>query len=528
MRKITSFRWIAYLSGVLMALVLGGTYLSQHSPSAQERGGAAAGAGRAAARGLGLPDDRNALYQPDNNYIQLRLPANDSKYASVKADDIKKIQSDIIAISEKSKTDGNQYWGRITGTKYDHMTSDYVMDTFKKLGLEQVREQELPLGPQWMPQSWTVNLSAGGKTIPLTSAYPFQNSVGTPDGKEIENDIVWVGMGTDADFAGKDVKGKAVMVYSWPTPGGRDSSAFWTGALQRAQDRGAASVFLILAFPGNAQGINSNFASKIPGIQLGRNDGDMVREAVERGEHPKVEISLNVQMTPNLVTHNTWGVLPGTTKENIMIMAHHDGYFDAALDNASGTALMLTIAKYYGAIPKEQRRRTITFLDTSGHHASPDVGARWINQNMKDYLDNTVLIANCEHTSQTQIYYINAGMETSDTIDARRWFVSGSDSFKKMVADTFREFGVAVYTTPEASPGGELSQFARAAPSFHIIDHIFYHTSLDTQDWTPGPGQEAVARAYLKILDNTNKLTREEIRGPVFPPPNLGRGGGGF
>jgi hypothetical protein len=466
--------------------------------------------------GLGLPADRDKLYQTDKSYIQLPLPLQDRKYGSVKAADIEKYQSDIIAIAEKSKSDGNQYWGRVTGTQYDQMTSDYMMSVFKKLGLEQVHEQELDLPPQWMPQSWKVSLEAGGQSIPLTSAYPFQNSAGTPDGEAIENEVVWVGFGTAADFAGRDVKGKAVFIYSWPTPGGRDSTGDWNGAVRRAQEAGAASIFKVLAFPGNAQGINSSFASKVPGIQLGQDDGNLVRAAIEKGENPKIEISLNVKMVPNLKTHNTWGTLPGESKENIQIVAHHDAFFDGALDNASGSALMLTIARYYAALPKSQRHYTLTFLDTSGHHSNPDVGARWVNSHMKDYLANTVLIVNCEHTSATQIYYINDGMMTSDTIDARRWFVSGSDAFKKMVKSTFDEFGVQLYTVPEESPGGELSQFVRDAPSFHIIDHVFYHTSLDTQDWTPGAGQEAVARAYLKILDNTMRLTRNQIRGPSF------------
>jgi hypothetical protein len=475
----------------------------------------------------GLPADRDQLYQPDENYIQLPLPAGEQKYAIIKGADIRKIQGDVVAISEKSKADGNQYWGRIAGTEYDHMTSDYTMAAFKKIGLEQVREQELDLPPQWMPQSWKVELVAGGKTTTLTTAYPFQNSAGTDNGQTVEQDVVWAGMGTAADFIGRDVKGKAVFVFSWPTPGGRDSTALFNGALKRAQDAGAASLFMVLGFPGNVSSINSNFASKVPGLSLGQDDGNVVREAIEKGQSPKVRLSLNVKMVPNLKTHNTWGALPGTTNENIMVLAHHDGFFDAALDNASGTGMMITLARYYASLPKSQRRRTITFLDTSGHHSSPDVGAQWINTNMKDYLANTVLIVNCEHMAETQVYYINAGFETSDSIDARRWFASGSDAFKKMVPDTFREFGVALYTIPEASPGGELSQFARAAPSFHIIDHIFYHSSIDTMDWTPTSGMEAVARAYAKIIDSANKMTATEIKGPNFPPPNLGRGGGG-
>jgi hypothetical protein len=475
----------------------------------------------------GLPADRDQLYQPDTNYIQLPLPAGEQKYAAIKGSEIRKYQADVVAISEKSKADGNQYWGRIAGTDYDHMTSDYVMGQFKKIGLEQVREQELDLPPQWMPQSWKVDLVAGGKAVTLTSAYPFQNSAGTDNGQTVEEEPVWAGMGTAADFMGRDVKGKAVFVFSWPTPGGRDSTALFNGALKRAQDGGAASLFMVLGFPGNVSSINSNFASKVPGLSLGQDDGNTVREAIEKGQSPKVRFSLNVKMVPGLKTHNTWGVLPGATKENIMVLAHHDGFFDAALDNASGTGMMLTLARYYASLPKAQRRRTITFLDTSGHHSSPDVGAQWINQNMKDFLANTALIVNCEHMAETQVYYINAGFETSDTIDARRWFVSGSDAFRKMVPQTFREFGVALYTIPEASPGGELSQFARAAPSFHIIDHIFYHSSIDTMDWTPSAGMEAVARAYAKIIDSANKMTAAEIKGPNFPPPNLGRGGGG-
>ena len=527
-RVLTISSLVATALAVTVGFVLLG-HLAFAKPPQGGGGNAQGGPGQRQPAGpaIGLPADRDKLYQPEENYIHVPLPPGEQKYAGVKGEDIKKIQGEVVAISEKSKADGNQYWGRIAGTEYDHMTSDYVMNTFKKLGLEQVREQELDLPPQWMPGPWKAELVSGGKTIPLTTAYPFQNSAGTKDGETVELEAVWVGMGTAADFMGRDVKGKAVFIYSWPTPGGRDSTALFNGSLKRAQDAGAASLFMVLALPGNAMSINSNFASQVPGMSLGQEDGNVVRGAVEKGESPKVRLSLNVKMVPGLKTHNTWGVLPGQTAENIQVLAHHDGYFDAALDNASGTAMMLTIAKYYAAMPKSQRKRTITFLDTSGHHSSPDVGAQWINANMKDYLANTVLIANCEHTSQTQIYYINAGMETSDSIDARRWFVSGSDPFKKMVEDTFREFGVAVYTIPEASPGGELGQFARSAPSFHIIDHIFYHTSIDTQDWTPAAGMEAVAHAYLKILDNANKMTRDEIRGPNFPPPSLGRGGGG-
>jgi hypothetical protein len=465
---------------------------------------------------LGLPADRERLYEPEDKYVRFPLPSGDQKYASVDGLAMKKTQAEVIAISEKSRGDGYQYWGRITGTAYDRMTSDWALARFQKLGLEQVRRQELDLPPQWFATSWQADLVVAGKSIPLKTAFPAQGSLGTPNGP-VEADAVWVGLGTAADFMGRDVKGKAVFIYSWPTPGGRDHSALYNGSLKRAHDRGAALIFMILGFPGNATAIASITPPPVPTLTVGQQDGMAVREAIEQGGAVKIRMRLDVKTESGLKTNNVWGVLPGQTEENILILAHHDAFFDGALDNASGMAMLMEIGRYYAAVPKAQRRRTLTFLDTSGHHATPDVGAAWVRENMKDFFAKTALIVNCEHPSQTQIYYINNGLMTSNSIDARRWYAGGSDALKSLVFNSFKEFGVTVYTEPEPRPGGELSQLYALAPSFHLIDHIFYHTDLDTSDWTPAWGMEAVARAYLKIIDSVNRMDLSELKGNKIP-----------
>jgi hypothetical protein len=514
----------AFAAGLLIASVVVWEAprfaLAQSAPQAAPAGRARGGRGA-----QGLPDGRDKLFIPEADYVRFPLPPGEEQYASIQGTDLKKITADIVAISEKSRAAGNLYYGRITGTPYDKATSDYVQAAFRKLGLEDTREQEFSLSPQWFPTSWKVELSAGGKTIPLTSAFPFQNGRGTAQGP-IEAEAVWVGLGTAADFKGRDVKGKAVFIYSFPTPGGRDHTALTNGMVQRATDAGAALVFVVLGFPGNAQAIASVAPPPIPAMSLGVNDGDAVREAIERGDSARIRLSLDVKMVPGLKTYNTWGVLPGATDENILVMAHHDGFFDAALDNASGTALMLEIARYYAAVPKSQRRRTLTFLDTSGHHVSPDLGATWVRENARDMLMKTALIVNCEHTSQTQFYFLDNGLMTGNTMGARRWYAGGSDALKSLVKSSFREFGAPLYTVPESNPGGELSQLGNTAPSFHIIDHVLYHTSLDTLEWTPASGMEAVARAYMKIIDGVNKMSIDEVRGPNFKPRfEMGRGG---
>ena len=45
------------------------------------------------------------------------------------------------------------------------------------------------------------------------------------------------------------------------------------------------------------------------------------------------------EMRPGLKTASVLGTLPGAADEDITILAHMDGYFQAALDNGSGLAV---------------------------------------------------------------------------------------------------------------------------------------------------------------------------------------------
>jgi hypothetical protein len=172
--------------------------------------------------------------------------------------------------------------------------------------------------------------------------------------------------------------------------------------------------------------------------------------------------------------------------------------------------MLMEIARYYAAIPKAQRRRTITFVTTPDHHHGA-TGVKWINQNMGDFLAKTALIVNCEHPSQTQTYRLGGGLMTSTTTSARRWFVGGSEALRRVVLGSFKTFGVSVYARPEGRPGGELQHIFKQAPSFHVIDHIFYHSDADTEDLVPAWGIEAVTRAYLKIIDSVNRMEIKDL-----------------
>ena len=150
----------------------------------------------------------------EDSYLKWRLLPSEQAYLSIDGKHLKQYVEELTAISRRYKDHGHpQFWGRITGTEADAENAQWLVDEFRKIGLSDVREQSLDLPPQWMPASWTVTASSGGKTVALESAQPTSTSPGTSgDGLDLE--AVDVALATDGDLRGRDLRGKAVFFYS--------------------------------------------------------------------------------------------------------------------------------------------------------------------------------------------------------------------------------------------------------------------------------------------------------------------------
>ena len=59
-----------------------------------------------------------------------------------------------------------------------------------------------------------------------------------------------------------------------------------------------------------------------------------------------IKIRLDANWVSDQKSYLVWGTLPGATDETIYVIAHRDGFFDAADDNASGVASMLGLANF--------------------------------------------------------------------------------------------------------------------------------------------------------------------------------------
>ena len=461
--------------------------------------------------GLGLPRDLDVLRVPDRDYPEWPLRPDQMDYADVSGRRMKEWVSKISAISLQSQADGHMYWGRLPGTVYDTMTMDLMVDELARLGLETVRVPHT-IPRDWSPTFWEASYTARGRSVALSTAFPVGQTAATPP-QGLAAEAVWVGVGAEPDFLGRAVEGKAVVIYSTFVPGGRSHSASdragLFGANTRASELGAAMIVNVMGVPGNAQFNPLGAPSAdygVPLITISQDDGFALRDVLGAGETVTISLKLDIEIRENIQTANVFARLPGASDEEIVIAVHTDGFFQASMDNASGMASALEIARHHAAKPRDERPRTLLFVLFPDHHHG-ETGLRAWEQTY-DW-PNVAMALTLEHPSQTQLYWYNDDLMTSNTIGAFRWNAMGSPEFLDLVTGTLRDFGVSLYTVMDGRP-----KLTSQAPGFHIIDHVIYHTTLDTPDLVPAEGLARATRAFLSVIDEVNEMTLTELRAP--------------
>jgi hypothetical protein len=503
MRKLLSF-------AVGAAFVLATVLIASMVPTLQQQPGPAP-----------APADDLA----DEALLRWPLPAGAEKFAAI---DGKRMHRDVVAqaqISRRYRDQGHpKYWGRIIGTSSDAESAEWLAGRFRAVGLSDVRIQPFDLAPQWTPQTWDVSVTIAGKTIRLDSAQPNYGSVPTPSaGLDVEG--VYVGLGSEADYVGKNVSGKAVFAF---TQVGLQLGTDWTALAKRADAKGAAAIFEVDMLPGNMryQGYPAN--TKATAFTVGSGDGFAIRDLIAASpqQPPRVRVTLDVSMVPNLKTSLVWGTLPGASDETIYIMAHRDGWFDAAGDNASGVASMLGLAEYYARIPQAQRRRTMVFIGLDGHHNSGEgsaVGGKWLADNRDKLFAKTALVINCEHPSTLQTYVRpryeeNREIAWSNAYTAQQWYAGGATrpELQAIAAKAFLDFGVPLLREPNLRPPlGDLGRLFRFTPGVATSDfYHYFHTDRETPATVPWTGLEATTRAYARIVDEVNGLSLASLQRP--------------
>jgi hypothetical protein len=480
-----------------------------------------------------LSDPRKPIMKSEDVYAPLpaQFPHRAGKHDELLDGAVLKTdQKRIVGFSLESLAAGDTVWGRRAATPAFMHTLDWTVAEFKAAGLKDARVETYAVnGGMWVPRAWKVELvgdaafGAGSADVTLQSAFP-QPGGSTPDGG-ITAPVVYVGHGTDADLAGRDVRGKIAVVRVRPEP-----SLFGAGeqgVAARLAEKGAVAVINAIEGPGNPQYIDTRFAcGKSPCFIVGGNDAWFLQQVIGKAANAgvldklKVRVSLSAAEKTGLTSGNAIAVIPGRSVRRIIINAHADGYFQAGDDNASGLAVLVGLARYFAKQP--QPAHTLMFVASGGHHG-PGNGPGALVAAHPELKDGTVLILNLEHVAYADV--VRGKQRAADNI-GMTWELSVTEAAKAVgvtnespyLIDLWgrasRCFGVATYQSAGPQVSGDLGGYRPLdVPMTQMIQSgTFYHSSGDVYEAVPPEGLERAARFHAFLIEQVDQADEALIR----------------
>jgi len=307
---------------------------------------------------------------------------------------------------------------RLAGTPADHEAAKYVLEKFEEFGLQDARLEPVVDWTLWTPEEWRLSISIGGEIQEIPCGFrPYTDFT---DLGGITAEMVYVGTGSDAEFKARDAAGKIAVVdliapgldadflsmFSFFTydpdntlPGTKATRNWPVANLVTSYDNaikyGAAGYIGILNFLPDGRNLYyspyTGILTPLPGLYVSGDVGSYLKSLLATGP-TEANMVLLGDIEPGL-TYNVVGVLPGKTDEIILVTSHHDG---AATNDASGTSIVMALAKYFGQLPCSSRERTLVFLAAGGHFMGDIPTKSFIEQHEDDLMPKVVVDLNVE------------------------------------------------------------------------------------------------------------------------------------
>jgi len=300
---------------------------------------------------------------------------------------------------------------RVTGTPVMAKASSYLETEYRKAGYKTQIQTFTYSRFEDLGSSLTV-----GKT--KITGLPLSGSVA---GKVNAPLVIVPNVGRSQDFAKVDVKGAIAVVD-------RGEIRF-SEKVQNATAAGAVAVAIVNNKLGALAAALGGEVSKIPVLALSGKQSSLLRQ----GSHTRQLASLHVNTRQREVTgRNVVAYLPNVTKPQILLGAHYDSVPGApgANDNASGTAVVLEIARRIAKTPLAERTWFVAFDgEEDGLHGSKTFvqsAQPQLISSLKAMLNfdmvgvNPQLMASGTPQLTTQVKAAQSGLSTSESY-------SGSD-----------------------------------------------------------------------------------------------------
>jgi hypothetical protein len=237
---------------------------------------------------------------------------------------------------------------RVTGTPEDRETAELVAGELRALGLADVAVEQVRVDG-WRFESAEVEPHGG----PVYEAVSWAGTRPTPP-EGVRGRLVDVGTAERERLDREDLAG-AIALVDWR---GR---AAWPGDIGLELGlRGAAGI--VLSSPAGGQYFQSERAVGVFGAAAHPEGPPMVvvrkEDAAALRDVEAVRITLRAELLEDAPGFNALGYLEGESAAGPLVVgAHHDGWFRAAFDNATGVAAVLGLARALAAAGHRPRHR---------------------------------------------------------------------------------------------------------------------------------------------------------------------------
>jgi hypothetical protein len=464
--------------------------------------------------------------------------------------------SQVGTVREELLTDSDTMMGwireivaqgiRRPGYAADDWTEQWARDKFSEFGLQEVTLDPVDV-QRWEPlgcsvEAWHDNAADQRLSLPCFPV-PFSAAA---DGLEAE--LVHSDLGPGAQLGGKialvedPLLALPLNVFTtlfatwWYDPDDEIPSHVQTlpfasqldGGLGAAIDAGAIGFVGILGAPWETDSYYVPYDAMlrpIPGVWLSPDNGKRLRDFQTSGP-TRLRMVLARDLRP-AVSHNVTGVLRGAGSEWVVVGSHHDGPWASAVEDASGTAMVLAQARYWSRVPERERPHNLLFLLNAGH-MSGGAGLIHFTTKFRDFISNDVVVeVHLEHAAR-EPRPEGGTLVPTDAPEWRWWFTSFLPPLENLVADAIcqEHLGRSLIMPPEGFPPGSATPPTDAAffhPYTPIVSFLTAPMYLFDEADTPAMVHEAslvpLTRAAVRVIEGVRDQTAAGLRATKYTPP---------
>jgi hypothetical protein len=257
----------------------------------------------------------------------------------------------------------------------------------------------------------------------------------------------------------------------------------------------------------------------IPGVWISSPDGAWLREKMLLGG-VRVELTVDSRVD-DVTSHNVVGELPGADDEVVIIGSHHDGPWSSAVEDASGTAMVLAQAKFWAAQPRSRRPHRLRFLLHGGHMSGGAGLLQYIDAHRAE-LDEVVLETHLEHAALDVEERADGRLASRNRCVPRWWFTSRNPRLEDIVRASLGAEGVdrSLLMAPDAigeQPPTDGAFYHNAGVP--IVQHLaapwYLFDERDTLDKVDKANLVRLTRAVVRIVAATRGISAAAMRAGV-------------